>query len=212
MAQKFSSLPRTHMLAWLLSIAAAGVIGIGATLWVKKEALPPALTTLERMGHLVSLKVSYADVVEFTERRSLEIPWLQWELPYAGTKVLLIAKGDCSFATDLRLASYQAIDSPNRKVSIVLPAPVAFQARLNHASPAEGGTRIYAISNQGVEALIPGNENRTKAIQSAMALGQQRIEETCLNKEAMRAAKSNAETILAASFSAIGWNASVAWR
>jgi len=200
------------MLTWLLSIAAAGVIGAGATLWMKKEALPPPLISFERMGHLVSLKVSYADVVEFTESRSLEIPWLQWELPYAGTKVLLIARGDCSFATDLRLASYQAIDSANRKVSIVLPAPVAFQARLNHASPSEGGTRIYAISNQGVEAIIPGNENRTKAIQSAMALGQQRIEDTCLNQGAIMAAKSNAETILAASFNAIGWNASIAWR
>src|SRR5262245_6366175 len=103
MPQKSSNFTRSHMLTWLLSIAAAGVIGAGATLWMKKEALPPPLISFERMGHLVSLKVSYADVVEFTESRSLEIPWLQWELPYAGTKVLLIARGDCSFATDLRL-------------------------------------------------------------------------------------------------------------
>jgi hypothetical protein len=200
------------MLTWLLSIAVAGVIGAGAILWIKKETLPPPLISFERMGHLVSLKVSYADVVEFTESRSLKIPWFQWEVPYGGTKVLLIARGDCSFATDLRLARYQAIDSPNRKVSIVLPHPVAFQPRLNHASPSEGGTRIYAISDQGVEAIIPGTENRTKAIQSAMALGQQRIEESCSNQDAIMAAKFNAETILAASFNAIGWNASIAWR
>ena len=212
MAQNSWTLIRSHKLTWLLSITAAAVAGAGATLWMKKEALAPPLISFERMGHLVSLKVNYSDVVEFTESRTLEIPWLQWELPYAGTKVLLIAKGDCSFATDLRLASYQAIDAPNRRVSIVLQAPVAFHPRLNHASSSEGGTRIYAISNQGVEALIPGNGNRAKAIQSAMALGQQRIEESCLNQDAIMAAKSNAETILAASFNAIGWNAAIVWR
>ena len=212
MAQTFSNLARDRKLSWLMPIAAAGAIGVGAAVWVKKQALPPPLISFERMGHLVSLKVSYSDVIEFTESRSLEIPWLQWALPYAGTKVLLIARGDCSFATDLRLAGYQAIDSPNRKVSIVLPAPVAFQSRLNHASTSDGSTRIYAISNQGVEAIIPGNENRTKAIQSALALGQQRIEETCLKQDAIMAAKSNAETILTASFHAIGWNAAIAWR
>ena len=212
MAQTFSNLTRSHKLTWLVSIASAGVIGAGVALWMKKEALPPPLISFERMGHLVSLKVSYSDVIEFTESRSLEIPWLQWELPYAGTKVLLIARGDCSFATDLRLAGYQAIDSSNRKVSIVLPTPVAFQSRLNHASSSEGGTRIYAISNQGVEAIIPGNENRTKAIESALALGQQRVQETCSKQDAIVVAKSNAETILTASFNAIGWNAAIAWR
>src|SRR5262245_54344339 len=98
MAQNFWNLSRSHKLTWLLSITAAAVIGAGTTLWMKKEALPPPLISFEKMGHLVSLKVSYSDVVEFTESRSFEIPWLQWELPYAGTKVLLIAKGDCSFA------------------------------------------------------------------------------------------------------------------
>jgi hypothetical protein len=164
------------------------------------------------MGHLVALKINYADVVEFTEHRSVGIPWSQWEVRYAGTRVLLVAKGDCSVVTDLRLANYQAIDSANRKVSIVLPAPVAFQPRLNHSSADQGGTTIYAISNQGIEAIIPGDANRIRAVESALAIAQRKIEAACANQEALTAAKSHAERILLASFNAIGWNASVAWK
>jgi hypothetical protein len=110
------------------------------------------------------------------------------------------------------LASYQAIDAANRKVAIVLPAPVAFQPRLNHAPADQGGTTIYAISNLGIEAVIPGDANRIKAVESAMAIAQSKIEEACANQEALTAAKSHAERVLLASFNAIGWNASVAWK
>src|SRR5262245_40517102 len=130
---------RNRRMAWLLSIIAACVLSIGATVWLsRREAPSPAPILFDKMGHLVSLKINYADVVEFTENRSLGIPWSQWELRYAGTKVLLVARGDCSVVTDLRLASYQAVDSANHKIAIVLPAPVPFQPRLNHA-PADQG-------------------------------------------------------------------------
>ena len=213
MPENFPMDTRTRGVAWLLSIIVAGALGVGATVWLsRKEALPPALISFEKMGHLVSLKINYADVVEFTEHRSLGIPWSQWELRYAGTRVLLVAKGDCSVVTDLRLASYQAVDSANHQVAIVLPAPVPFQPRLNHAPADQGGTSIYAISNQGIEAVIPGDANRIKAVESAMAIAQRKIEEGCANQEALTAAKSHAERVLLASFNAIGWNASVAWK
>jgi hypothetical protein len=204
---------RTLRATWLLSIVAAGALGVAATVWFsRKETLPPALTSFEKMGHLVSLKINFADVVEFTEHRSLGIPWSRWELRYAGTKVLLVAKGDCSVVTDLRFASYQAVDSAKHKVAIELPAPVPFQPRLNHAPAEQGGTTIYAISSQGIEAVIPGDANRVKAVESAMAIAQRKIEQACANQEALTAAKSHAERVLLASFNAIGWNASVVWR
>mgnify|MGYP003500256188 FL=1 len=82
----------------LLAAAAIGVLGM----WLfgpRPESKLPAQTpliALEKMGHLVSVKVNYADVIEFTEHRTQDIPWTQWDLDLGGTKVLLIARGDCT--------------------------------------------------------------------------------------------------------------------
>jgi len=67
---------------------------------------PPPLVSLEKMGHLVSLKMNYSDVIEFTQPNAVDIPWTNREVPLGSTRVLLIARGDCSIATDLRQARY----------------------------------------------------------------------------------------------------------
>jgi len=164
------------------------------------------------MGQLVALKVNYADVVEFSEDRNLGIPWSQWKVSYRGTRVLLIAKGDCLVATDLRSASYEAVDRVNSRVTVILSALITLQARLNHVPPPQGGSRLYAMSNKGIEAIIPGDTTRTKAIDSAMALAQKKVEEACSAPDVVAAAKVSAENILRGSFSAIGWDASIKWK
>jgi hypothetical protein len=199
-----------------LIAGAVGGLAIGAFLvWhfqPKRELLPPPLFSLEKMGHLVSVKVNYADVIEFTENRALGIPWSQWEVRYGGTRVLLVAKGDCSVATDLRLAKYEEMDTAKRQVTMVLPAPTTLQARVNHAPADQGGSRLYAVSNQGIEAIIPGDSSRTKAVSSALALAQTKVEEACKASDVIAAAKANAETVLKGSFSAVGWNTRIRWK
>jgi hypothetical protein len=124
----------------------------------------------------------------------------------------MIAKGDCSVATDLRSASYEAVDPVNHRVTVILSAPITLQPRLNHAPPAQGGSRLYAMSNKGLEAIIPGDSTRTKAIDSAMALAQRKVEEACSAPDMVSAAKVGAESILRSSFGAVGWNASIKWK
>ena len=100
----------------LLGAVTLGVVGM----WLfgpKPDSKLPAQTPLiaiEKMGHLVSVKVNYADVIEFTERRTQDIPWSQWDLDLGGTKVLLIARGDCTIATNLGAAKYQNINAEKR--------------------------------------------------------------------------------------------------
>jgi hypothetical protein len=101
------------------------------------------------MGHLVSVKVNVADIVEFTENRTFDIPWSSWEVRYAGTRVLLVVKGDCLVGTDLRAGRYEAIDRNGRTVTLVLPLPALLQARVNHAPAGEGGSRRTACRTRG---------------------------------------------------------------
>lgn len=194
-------------------MGAALALGAAATLLLRPgEPLPPPLLSLERMGHLASVRVNVADIVEFTEHRTFDIPWSSWQFRYAGTKVLLIVKGDCLVGTDLRAGRYDSVDRATRTVSLTLPAPEILQARLNHAPPEQGGSRLYSMSNQGIEALIPGSANRMKAIDAAMGIAQRKVEEVGKSPEVRRAAKENAEALLKASFAALGWTASIKWQ
>ena len=200
--------------AWLVSLTAVLLLGLAAGFLLRPrgEVLPPPLISLEKIGHLATVKVNVADIVEFTESRTFDIPWSTWQVPYAGTRVLLIVKGDCLVGTDLRAARYESVDQAARTVTLALPPPVLIQARVNHDPPERGGSRLYSISNQGIEALIPGNANRMKAIDAAMALAQRKVEEAGRSPDVMRAATDNTESILKNALGALGWTVTIRWK
>jgi len=198
--------------AWVVTLLIATAIGF-FTAWSlpHRPSLPP-ITSYEKMGHLVALKVNVADVVEFTADSTLDIPGSLWQVKYGATRVLLIVKGDCSIATDLRAAAYEAIDRSKRTVTIVLPTPAVLQPRVIHAAPGQDGSRIYAVTDQGLEAIIPGDANRSRAIDSAMGLAQKKVEEAGRSPEAVRLARENTEVVLKGMLTALGWNANIRWR
>jgi hypothetical protein len=205
--------PRGRRAVWIVSMIAAAALGAaGNAYFERRGATPPPMLALEKMGRLVSVKVNVADVVEFTQERTLGIPWSAWQLSYAGTKVVLIAKGDCLVGTDLMAGRYEAVDAARRSATLVLPAPKVLQARVNHAPPEQGGSRLYAISNQGIEAIVPGNESRAQAIDGALRLAQTRIEDAGRSADVLRAARESAEHVLQAAFGALGWNVAIRWQ
>jgi hypothetical protein len=198
----------------LLGAVTVGVIGMWF-LGPKPESKLPAQTplfSLEKMGHLVSVKVNYADVIEFTEQRTQEIPWTQWELNLGGTKVLLIARGDCTIATNLRAAKYQNIDAEKRTFTLLMPEPKPMQIRVNHEPREKGGSYFYTISSEGLEPLIPDSSNRNLAINHSLAFAQKQIERSCNRPQIIALAKKNAENVLNATFQATGWKPTYEWR
>ena len=200
-------------------LAFLGAVTIGVLgMWLfgpKPESKLPAQTpliSLEKMGHLVSVKVNYADVIEFTEQRTQEIPWTQWELNLGGTKVLLIARGDCTIATNLRAASYQNIDAEKRTFTLLMPEPKPMQIRVNHEPREKGGSYFYAITSEGLEPLIPDSSNRSLAINNSLAFAQKQIERSCNRPQIIAIAKQNAEDVLSATFQATGWKLKYQWK
>lgn len=172
---------------------------------------PPALVSVQEMGSLVSLKVNYANVLEFNERVTRDIPWTQWELRLGGTRVLLVARGDCLIGTDLKQAKYELSDPAAQTVTLVLPQPTVMSARLNHDAK-NGGSYFYAVSSTGIDALVPGSDGQTTAINSALQKGQRDVEASCAKPALIDAARNSAEAVLRPAVSATGWKVAVVWR
>ena len=204
-------------LTWLLSLLGALAVGAAAAwlLMPNRHGTPPVsapLISLEKMGQLVSLKLNYADVLEFTENRALDIPWSQWELQLGGTQVLLVARGDCTIATNLNAATFENVNAQARTLTLVLPSPRPLQARINHAPKEKGGSYFYAITNLGLEPIIPDSSNRTQAINHALSWAQKDVERVCRQPAILATARQNAETVLRATYQAAGWTPSFIWK
>ena len=202
------------MKSTVVIVLVAGLAAVSAwKLKPEKEQTPPppALVTVQEIGTLASLKVNYSNVIEFNERVTKDIPWTQWELRFGGTKVLLVARGDCLIGTDLKLAKYEQMATAAKTATLVLSNPKVISARLNH-DPKTGGSHFYAISTSGVIALLPGNEGQTKAMNLALQKGQSDIETSCAKPDLIDAARKSAESVLVPTVSATGWKVGIVWR
>jgi hypothetical protein len=171
----------------------------------KVDNKPP---TLEKMGHLVSLKVNYSDVIEISRQNSFGIPWTEWKFPIGETKVLFVLKGDYLLSTDIRAAKYEQIDKAKRTVTLVLPAPTVTSPRVYQG---EGGSHFYSISPVGISQFLPGDGNRTKATNTVLQIAQSKVEAAGKNTDTIKAAKENAENVLKGLFNSVDWNLTVKW-
>lgn len=199
-----------------LAIAVCASAAALVTAWVLRPAaapaMPPALASMEGMGHLVSLKVRYANVIAFTQQRTQGIPWTQWELRLGGTQVLLVARGECLVGTDLRGARYTQLDGASRSATLHLPSPTTVSAKVDHGPRDAGGSYFYAVQDTGIEPLIPGTTLRTLAIDTALQQAQADLERSCQTPSTVETARTLAEEALRPLFAATGWQVTVAWE
>lgn len=178
----------------------------------KEQPLPaPPVVSVQEMGTLTTLKVNYANVIEFNQRMTQDIPWTQWEFRFGGTRVLLIARGECLIGTDLHLARYEQLAPHEKTATLSLPNPKVLSARLNH-DPKTGGSYFYAVDNNGIAALLPGTEGQVKAMNQALQKGQAEIEASCTKPDLIAAARKSAEAVLQPAVSATGWKIKIVWR
>ena len=172
---------------------------------------PPPLVSVQEMGTLVSLKVNYANVIEFNKRATQDIPWTQWELRFGETRLLLVARGECLIGTDLKLAKYEQSTTGTKTATLVALNPKVISARLNH-DPKSGGSYFYAASSTGLVALMPGSDEQTKLTNSALQKAQSDIEASCAKPELLETARKSAEAVLLPTISATGWKVAIVWR
>lgn len=172
----------------------------------------PPLLSLQDMGYLATVKVNYANVIEFSDKLTQDIPWTDWEIRFGGTRVLLVARGDCLIGTDIRTAKYAETDEVKRTTALLLPAPKAISARVNHDLREKGGSYFYTMDSNGLAPLLQAKEQRTKAVDGALKRAQQEIEIACRGADLIANAKNNTEAILKPAFSALGWKVDIRWQ
>lgn len=169
------------------------------------------MISLEKMGHLVSVKVNYSDVIEFTEKSAIDVPFNR-EIRLGSTRALLVAKGDCTIATDLARARYENVDSEKRTLTVALTAPQALSIRINHDGRDRGGSYFYAMTENGLAALIADPGKRTRAADNALARAQAELARVCMSAPNVASAMQNAEAVLGSLYMSTGWTPTFRWK
>lgn len=200
----------------MLGLAAAAGAGMAAMWFLALALMKPVpamapMISLEKMGHLVSVKVNYSDVIEFTEKSAIDIPFNR-EIRLGSTKALLVAKGDCTIATNLALARYENVDREKRSLTVALAAPQALSVRINHDGRDKGGSYFYAMTENGLAALIADPGKRTRAADNALARAQAELARACMSAPNVAGAMQNAEAVLGSLYRATGWTPTFRWR
>lgn len=199
----------------VISSAIAAVMGaslVGVYMSQQQpEPIQKPVVSFENMGHLVALKMNYSDVIEHTEQRKQAIPLTGYDLILGSSRVLLVAKGDCSIATDLRQVQYSSSNPDTQQVTLRVPLPKPLSIRINHDDKAQGGSYLYTISNSGVEPLLADSSNQRDAIARVFFEAETKIGQVCNQPSVIEQAKTNTSTVLLSMFQAVGWTAVIQW-
>lgn len=198
----------------VISSAVAAIVGaslVGVYMRQQPKPVQRPVVSFENMGHLVALKMNYSDVIEHTEQRKQAIPLTGYDLILGSSRVLLVAKGDCSIATDLRQVQYGSSNPENKQVTLRVPFPKPLSIRINHDAKAQGGSYLYTISNSGVEPLLADSSNQRDAIARVFVEAETKIGQACNQPSVIEQAKTNTSAVLASMFQAVGWTAVIQW-
>ena len=149
----------------------------------------PTIERLERLSHLVSSRVSVADVL-IGEGDGCHGAWL--------------IRGDALLAVDLTHAQITEKDEAARRAVILLPQPDILQPRVDHSR-----TKTWEVKTT---TFIPWHADQDKLRDAVMLQAQNLVAEAAASKENIEQAKRSAEAILRALFEEVGWEVRITWK
>lgn len=202
----------------MLKTIASAVIAVllVTTFWTvhevkEQETQAPAILKVQEMGNLVSLNVSYSNIIDIKDRITQDIPLTNWELVFGATRVLLLAKGNCLIGTDLKQARYEHSDAEKKTVDLILPEPKVLLARLDH-SAGKTGSYFYAVDHSGISKIIADSHRQTEVMNKALGVAQKDIERQCAGTNYIQSARKSAEAMLAPLIAhASDWQINILW-
>jgi hypothetical protein len=165
---------------------------------VPVEPPPHAGLTIERLSEvsqLLTLKIDLADAL-----------LCRIDGYAGGIQAALLIKGDVSIGVDLAEAHFENVDDLHRTASLILPAPRASQARLDH-----NRTRLVALQPTGLWSISPGTRAHEAIVNQAMREGQALLVAAANAKDADDRARDHAQTVLSAFCRPLGWRICVQW-
>jgi hypothetical protein len=155
----------------------------------------PTIEKLEKLSHLVTHRVTVADVLTASENN------------YRGSWII---KGDALLSVDLGAAEIRDKNLTLRKAKIILPQPRAIQPRVDHNktilwSIEKGNGLAYVKASLGF-----GDSNNLR--NNAMKTAQRLVEEACRSSDCIKESRERTAMLLHNLYSELGWDVEIEWR
>jgi hypothetical protein len=158
----------------------------------------PAVLTIDRLRQLAELTTLAVDVSEIQQTA------IQGYV--GGICAVLLVKGEVRITTDLSQARFESVDDTNKTASLILDPPVVSTASLDFDH-----TSLFAVSEQGLWQITPGNQLYDKVVNRAFAQAQHAVADAGNQPDLLNKARHKTETVLQGFFSALGWKVSIRW-
>lgn len=149
----------------------------------------PTVTNLEKMGHLVSLRVNMGKVVP--------LDWT-WGTGMLSQKLLYVANGDALLVSDIRGVKVLEKDDVKRTAKIRLSCPTVLSPRLDHE-------KSYVYDNSFWLTDTKHNQMTAAAEEQA----QREFAEAAASGDNVSSAKANARELMTKFWELIGWQVEV---
>jgi Protein of unknown function (DUF4230) len=189
----------------LLPVLAVSLVLLG---WLLGRGISPAkpageqildtgllIEQVHQLSSLVTTRVDVADV-QITQINGY----------FGGVKAAILIKGDFLLGVDLSQAKFEKIDPTAKTAVLILPQPSVTSPRLDQAR-----TRIFAIDDNGLWLLAPGDTDKTAVINRGYEQAQAYIANSAGDPAMIDRSRRQAENVLAAFFRAIGWMVTIRW-
>ena len=98
------------------------------------------------------------------------------------------------------------MDAEAKAFTLVLPPPRASSPRVDHSR-----THMFAATDHGLWAAVPGDAGRTKVVERAFEEAQRVVEEASADPALAERSQRRAEQVLRAFFESTGWKVEVKW-
>lgn len=151
----------------------------------------PTVQTLEKLAHLVTLKVHIADVLEAESKdgwKSVKGAWL--------------IKGDALLGIDMTKATIASINYTNKHAIILLSAPEVMSPRVDHEK-----TKTYNVKS----GKFTPAEFESTVRDNAMREAQRLVDFAARDEANIRQARECCEKLLTGFYSLAEWNVEVRW-
>lgn len=191
--------PRRWLLMLTMLLVIAALLALTAHLAFRSgrhstfTSTGPTVTELERLGHLCTLRVHVADVLQLDDQR--------W---YGDIRGAWIIKGDALVAVDMRQAKIQDKDPEARTAVILLPAPELLSPRVDHEK-----TRTYDFNTGLLRSPQYSRQLRDQAMLEAQQLVTFAAQGEAADSSSI--ARRQAEEIIRNFYALVGWQVEVRW-
>jgi len=158
----------------------------------------PVVLTIDRLRQLAELTTLAVDVADI-QQTSIEGH-------VGGISAVLLVKGEVRITTDLGRARFESVDSANKAAVLILDPPTVSTATIDHDQ-----TRLFAVTEQGLWLITPGNWLYDEVVTRAFAQAQHALADAGNRPELLDRARQQTETVLQGFFGALGWRVGIRW-